>query len=228
MTIEDHLRIIAQRRDFYLFLSRIFDTEIDNQLLLQIKYITLPTACSNSELCRGYLLLEEYIKNIGDNAVTDLAADYAKVFLGAGMSDYSAAYPYESVYTSAKRIIMQEARDEVVSIYVSKGLQRSDSSDYPEDHIALEMKFMACLCQESGEAAEKGDTAKMRLGYGEQLEFLRKHLLNWAPRFCQEVEKFAETLLYRAAAIITSAFLKMDSSMLLGLIDSIDNPISVN
>ena len=46
--------------------------------------------------------------------MTELAIDYVRTFIGHGVNGYSAAYPYESVYTSERRLMMQEARAEVL------------------------------------------------------------------------------------------------------------------
>jgi len=54
--------------------------------------------------------------------LNDLAVDYARIFLGVGIAEGSAAYPYESVYTSKKRIIMQDTLDQVKAMYVAKGI----------------------------------------------------------------------------------------------------------
>ena len=42
----------------------------------------------------------DYLKRAWDDSVTELAIDYVSTFIGHGVNGYSAAYPYESVYTS--------------------------------------------------------------------------------------------------------------------------------
>ena len=62
-----------------------------------------------------------------------------RAFIGHGIDAYSAAYPFESVYTSPKRLMMQEARDEVLAVYRSEGL------DLSLIHIFSEFGTMAIL-----------------------------------------------------------------------------------
>ena len=69
------------------------------------------------DLVEGYKEIEEYLENINEDSINELAADYARTFLGAGLSNGSAAFPYESVYTSKDRIVMQDAWADVSEIY---------------------------------------------------------------------------------------------------------------
>jgi TorA maturation chaperone TorD len=66
-----------------------------------------------------------------------------RAFIGHGNNAYSAAYPYESVYTSEKRLMMQDARDEVLAIYRSCHLDKAASWKENEDHIAVETRIHA-------------------------------------------------------------------------------------
>ena len=56
-----------------------------------------------------------------DDSVTELAIDFVRTFIGHGVNAYSAAYPYESVYTSERRLMMQEARAEVLQTLRENG-----------------------------------------------------------------------------------------------------------
>ena len=58
-----------------------------------------------------------YLSQADGTVLTELAVDYVRAFIGSGNDGFSAAYPYESVYTSPKRLMMQDARDEVLVLY---------------------------------------------------------------------------------------------------------------
>ncbi len=77
-----------------------------------------------------------YLSNVWDGTLQELAVDYVRCFIGGGMDAFSAAYPYESVYTSPKRLMMQEARDEVLAIYRSQGFDKAEGWKESEDHVA--------------------------------------------------------------------------------------------
>ena len=144
---------------------------------------------------------------------TDLAVDYAKVFLAAGIPQGGAAFPYESVYTSPDGLVMQEARDEVVRLYRAKGLGVEGAVE-PEDHIAFEFEFLVRLCCEGREAAQAGDAKALEASIEEQRAFLATHVLNWVPRFCEDVVRYANTEFYRAIALMTAGFAAMDAEVL--------------
>lgn len=103
------------------------------------------------------LPVEERLAQAGAGVITELAVDYVRTFIGSGNNGYSAAYPFESVYTSPKRLLMQGARDEVLVIYRAAGLEKSESWGDGEDHVALELEFMEVLGSRALEALKSGD-----------------------------------------------------------------------
>jgi len=195
------MEIIKNRENLYRLLARLYKKEVDVNLIEAMQKMKFPKETSGEELSEGYKLLIESLENINSDSIDDLDVDYAKVFLGAGISEGTAAFPYESVYTSRKKSMMQEARDQVREIYLSKGLIKTDEEyNYVEDHIALEFEYMAYLC-------ENGNL-------DEQKNFLKTHLLNWIPKFCEDIEKHANTKFYKAIGKITKGYLKLDSIIL--------------
>lgn len=180
--------------------------------------IGFPSECGVEELDRGYRVLVDWLAHPGVDPLTDLAVDYARVFLGAGISEGIVAYPYESVYTSGERLIMQEARDRVVEAYRARGFDKLKTLEVPEDHIALELEFMARLSQGALEAGAAGDwTAATTLLHDQEL-FLEQHLLNWTGAFCADIRGCAATDFYRAVAWITDGFLEMERMIIEDLI----------
>lgn len=142
-----------------------------------------------------------------EQARVDAAADYAAMFLG--MSDNPVA-PYESVYTSELHLLMQEARDEVVSVYRAHGFARAKDFSLPEDHAGVELEFMARLCRMEAEALDACDALACAQARSAQQEFARDHLLNWMPRMCADVEHRARTGLYQGLARMTIQFLDLE------------------
>lgn len=191
------MKLTQTRADFYRFLSRLFQREVNQPLMDHLKGMRFPIESSEGELQAGYQQLQDFLAGFANLDLTELEADYAKVFLGAGISEGAAAFPYESVYTSQKKSMMQDARDQVMAIYEAKGLCIDQGKTaLMEDHAAIELEFMAGLCAE-------GDIE-------EQKEFLDKHLLNWMPKLCADMQKHARTDFYQAVAKIAAGYLKLD------------------
>lgn len=192
----------AGRGQMYALLSRLYRAEVDEALLGGLKAMSFPAA--EGELGEGYALLKHYLAGCGENAIEELAVDYATVFLAAGSADGSAAIPCESVYASPKRLYMQQAWEDVRKIYAAHGLGRDDGqTDLHEDHLALELEFMAWLI-ENGSIQEQAD-------------FLNSHLLNWVPAFAADIEKYARADFYKAVGRVTAAFLALEGEYLAAL-----------
>ncbi len=216
--INEYSSMLSNRELLYLFLGRIYRVEADQFLLDRMRLMTFPAACRDKALEEGYRMMADYIGALEADALTELAADYARVFLGAGLALPNAAYPYESVYTSQSKIFMQEARDQVAALYRAKGLCIEKMPGTPEDHLAFELEYMACLCCDARQAYLSGNQAELRESFAAQMVFLREHLLNWLPSFCADVGKYSETAFYRSAAKITVGFLRLDGENLEALI----------
>lgn len=213
-SMDDLIKLIEQRAATYGLLSRLFRVEIDQQLLDELHGMRFPASTGNADVDEGYLRLAKYLSNTWENSLTDLAVDYTRVFIGHGVDAYSAAYPFESVYTSEKRLLMQEARDEVLAIYRSAGLDKQDTWKEGEDHIALELEFEQIMATRTVEALRKGDEDEAVALLTTQKNFLEDHLAAWAPMMTSDMKRFAQTDFYRGLAYLTDGFLQTDQTFL--------------
>ena len=211
ITREELETLILNRSGTYAFLARLYRVEADQALLERISGMDLSTEVEDTEIGEGYALLDRFVSTTTESTLTELAVDYAKIFLG--VSRGSGAFPYESVYTSESRLFMQEARDEVLMAFREEGLDRSDDFKEPEDHVALEFEFMAYLCQRTLEALQKDDDREANGYLKKQKLFLDEHIMKWVPDFCRDVEQFAQTDFYKAAAKITHGYLNLEGAI---------------
>jgi putative dimethyl sulfoxide reductase chaperone len=220
-SLSEYSALLSNRENLYRFFARLYRNEVDADLFEHLSTMGFPSECEDSELAEGYQMLAEYLRKPGEDPLTDLAVDYAKVFLGVGIYESEAAYPYESVYTSKEHLIMQESRDQVLAIYRTQGLDRAESLEIPEDHIALELEFMAHLCKIAIDAIAAEKWAEVATSLKEQKNFLTQHLGNWTPEFCQDILKYATTDFYKAVSKITNGFLHMDQAIITNLLGDI-------
>jgi TorA maturation chaperone TorD len=209
----------------YSFLARIYRLEVDQDLLDKMVGMDLSTQIAVPEIGEGYRMLQQFLLyGIGETTLTDLAVDYARVFLGAGLGARQAAYPYESYYTSPLRLIMQDARDEVLGAYREEGLDRARDLKEPEDHVAFELEFMAYLSHKAATALKDGDTAAATASLRKQQVFLEQHLVRWVPTFCSDIERVARTSFYKAVAKITVGYLTLEQGLLRNLLAGAQEP----
>jgi len=137
----------------------------------------------------------------------ELAAEYNRVFLGMGPKPIA---PYESVYTGPERMLMQDARDEVLALYRLEGLKRASEAFIPEDHISMEFEYMAHICDVAARASAEGDAARTEEYIAKQRAFLHDHLLVWVFDLCDDMEKRVKTEFYKALCSITRQQLEND------------------
>jgi len=211
LTTSELLGILENRESSYAFLSRIYREEVSPTLLEQLVY--------EETEGEGEQVLKRFFKGLQHRdlckVTEDLAAEYAGLFLNAGKKSIA---PYESVYTSREKILMQAARDEVLLEYRQEGLDRIREFPEPEDHIALELEFMSILCRKTIESIEKGDSQTCLSYLKKQQQFIEKHLMTWIPDFSRDMERAAHSGFYLGIAKLTREYLHRDAVMIAQLI----------
>lgn len=207
--LDDAMR---HRMEMYALLARLYREEVDGDLLRMLQEGGV-TVSGDASLDEGLYLMRRYLASF-DASTLDLAKDYAKVFCGAASTNKTAAYPYESVFTSEKGLLMQEARDEVLAWYHRYGLGRSERYHECEDHVALEFEFFAFLIGKYLDASASGQAASAEQLLAAQRDFMQGHLVNWVPAFCRHVNLRAKTDFYRGLAQLTAAYVKRDFAAL--------------
>ncbi len=236
--------VMRQRASLYRFLSSIYTLEVDEKLLRRMKRMSFPEEPGDADLRDGYAMLEEYLAGVhfedekvaeednsanADSAlavraeksgniaekVTELEVEYARIFLAAGVAQGTAAFPYESVYTSKRHLVNQEACDDLTALYAAKGLKpREDMYRIPDDHAGLEFEYMARLCDAAKKACEADDEPAFDESMREQKSFFEHHLRRWVPLFGGDISKHAQTLFYEAVGRITRGFMVQETAFL--------------
>lgn len=210
----DLAELFEQRNAQYAFLARLFRKEVDEDLLERMTNMLFPLHLGDDAADGGHMLIATYLSNIWEGSLEELAVDYTRTFIGRGIDAYSAAYPFESAYTSAKRLLMQEARDEVLMIYKSFGYVKSDGFKDGEDHVAAEFEFMRMLGERTVAALNDDDLARAASLITSQRNFLHDHLTNWVPMMTMDMGAFANTKFYKGLGLLTEGFLRVDKAFL--------------
>ena len=142
---------------------------------------------------------------------TDLAAEYARIFLGMSRSPVA---PYESVYTSETGLLMQEARDGVLAHYRREGFAVDEAVNLPEDHIAFEFGFMAGLARKTAAALDAGNDDEAQRLLDVQAAFVADHLTPWVPALTDDVAARAKMGFYRGLASLARDFVAAEADVL--------------
>lgn len=199
------IELMESRKAIYTFLSTAYFEEMTLAFLEALR--NEPPALEGA--------LGEFTASLADADLaqvrTDLAAEYARLFLNMSRTPIP---PYESVYVSDLHILMQDARDDVLATYRSEGIVVVTEVNIPEDHLGLELDFMAKMCQKTAEALEADNEEEADRCLDVQAAFVEKHLCNWVPQLCLDVKSRTRQQFYRGVAELTEQFLVSEKELL--------------
>lgn len=120
----------------------------------------------------------------------DLVWEYRRQFVGPGRFP---APPWGSVYTDRECVIFGESTLALRAWMRRAGINRTTDERTPEDHIGLMLAMLAFLAQNRPELVD---------------EYLRDHLLTWAPHYLEVLEGATTHPFYRGLAQLTRASLE--------------------
>ncbi len=167
-------------------------------------FTEVPFGAGQKETQRGQELLHDWAQahagGLGEESLKDLKADYTRLFVGAGKV---LAPPWESVYFNEDRMIFQEQTLDVRNWYLRFGLELENIHKEPDDHIGLELTFIAYLAELGAKALESEDDEKVERLNDAKRQFLSRHLLLWGSTWCALVVKHAKTEFYRGLGTLT-------------------------
>ena len=92
---------------------------------------------------------------------------------------------------------------EVRRWYRRFGLEPENLNKEPDDHIALEMIFLAHLANLGVQALQTGNRDECARLLQAQHDFASEHLMKWAFEWCQQVIENANTDFYQGIAWLT-------------------------
>lgn len=129
-----------------------------------------------------------------ESEMENLLWEYTRLFIGPYKLPCP---PWESVYTSPKKLMMQDAAGQIRELYEQAGL-KINTDDVMPDHIGAELNFLTVLLQRTHSETNSKDT---HMNMTEKL--LNDHLLKWTPNFTTDMENAAETPFYKELARAT-------------------------
>ncbi len=136
---------------------------------------------------------------IPDAVFQSLQEEYARLFVGPGPV---VAPPWESVHFSQERLLFQDQTFQARDWYARFGLEAPNLHREPDDHIGLELHFVAQLARLGLQACQSEDQELQEL-LEAQRRFLAEHLLRWGPGWCARVEATSKSDLFRGLALLT-------------------------
>ena len=207
-TMNDLRSTILGESLLFGLLGKILYADLDktwlDTLIGEDVFSEVPFGAEQVEMQHGVELLQRWTnENRGGLEVPQFKAlqeDNLRMFIGLNKVP---APVWESVYFSEKRLMFQEQTLQIREWYARFGLQAERINKEPDDHIGLEMLFIAHLASLALQAIEQNDEPKLNEILQAQREFLSDHLLRWGPVWAKLVKQHAATDFYRGIAHLT-------------------------
>ncbi|MDF2627891.1 MAG: hypothetical protein K0R39_1722 [Symbiobacteriaceae bacterium] len=198
------------RQQVYTLLANLFLTHPQDPTLAALRdpdFVTdFPLGRGTPDVEAGLTKLAEALAHDGTTA-DSLKFEFYHLFGTLGPAD---APPWESVYLDREHVLLGEDTLKVRALYARFGLAASDPSRQPDDHLALQLQFLAALAARTAERLTAGDEPGARALLEGQRECLEDHLLRWTHQFTARAESASETGFYGALARLTLGLLRYD------------------
>jgi TorA maturation chaperone TorD len=211
--------LLAGRAGVYRILQNLLGNEPSEETLQQLENTATYDVLSLFATDEGEykqaldaLLVEIAVCCTGKAEVLErLSNGFTALFVGPGKVE---ADPWESFYLSRDNTLFQSITLEVRKAYVAQGLLPQAYPNVADDHVALELDFMARLAERLEDAFEKNDSHAAIEYLSASESFIRAHLINWIPAFAEVLEKARHSYFYREVGNLLAAFLPLDLQVL--------------
>ena len=178
-------------------LALIHDRELTAALLVELRSIDFPDNLAllpaGAVALDGWRAMKLVLASLPaqlDTAELDiLAADFASIYLTAAYG----VSPCESTWTDEDHLVCQDSMFQLREIYRTAGLAAVDWRRRPDDHLVLQLAYLAHAVRQAESTGNWQPIAS----------FMDEHLLYWLPDFCSCIAGRCATPFYAALAMLT-------------------------
>jgi len=191
----------SARVNIYALISRLLMNEVDEKLLELI--------INDENILSFFPNFQKWDKREGmsnkDLIEQYLNVDFTNLFL-------LHLIPYESFYRREDQQMETGGENPVQTLYNSFDfrVELDEARVMSADHIGVELEFMYKLCESETKAIADGEYEVAGEIAEIQYNFLKNHLLEWAPMYLLSVKSEAGTALYYDAADLALEFILSD------------------
>ena len=196
------------RVNLYALLSRILMQEVDEELLELV--------LKDENILSFFPTFEQWDKrkNISNKELIQryLNVDFTNLLL-------LHLIPYESFYTREDQMMETGGENPVLALYndFDFRVELDKARVMAADHIGVEMEFMYKLCEAELKALEEKDFHAASEIAKIEYDFLKEHLVEWAPMFLLNMKNEAGTAFYFDVADVALEFILSDFEYLSNL-----------
>lgn len=192
-------------------LAALHDRELTAETLAALREVGFPANLgllpAGEQSLEAWRLMAAALVETGAAGLDLLAADYAAIYLTGAYG----ASPCESVWLDDDHLACQAPMFELRKLYAEAGLAAMDWRKRPDDHLVLQLLYLAHALRRTAGADELRRLAAM----------LDEHLLRWLPDFAARIAARAETPFFAVLGRLTFAWCEQLRDL---LAESLDEP----
>lgn len=199
----DYAALAEDRSRFFWGLAEWFLAPPDAERLARLPDPdAIPQAPDADALDAAWHALAVAKPQAGSAAVEALGVEFTRLFSGM-QEGLGPPPPFESVWREDR--LVGESTVAVMEAYAKAGFADIDPTAGPQDHLGVELKFLAVLGLREAEAWRAHDAAGARRRQVQQGDFVEGHLSAWAPRWADAIGEHARAPIYSALAGLAKA-----------------------
>lgn len=208
-SIEEELEVQSARRYLYALGQLLLGSEPTAERLASLNAELLAEAleiCGLSDdegLASGLTALEEDVE--GARSL------YTRLFVGPVTP---AATPWESTYRSKSKALFRQETLDVRNAYRAQGFLPQSYPKVADDHIAIELGFMAALAERVVAGLQAGDGEAVDAAREASRSFRDEHLFRWVGAYADDLAAEAPGSAFVAAAQLMAALVQRDGELL--------------
>jgi TorA maturation chaperone TorD len=170
------------------------------------------TVKSVDELASLYELMTTFGEHVEDAAyIESLKTEYSRLFLVPGTSS---VHPWESPYIGKQSMLFQESTLDVRHRFLEYGYEAQMQGNFPDDHLSLMLDFLAHLSGRAFDAFGDNEDAALWQILISQEDFIKTHLLNWLPLFCEKLKEKDKSTIFLRSGEALRKFLELDAQFI--------------
>lgn len=182
------------------FVAILFDPHVYDEIALK--------DTPQQEACNAFEKATTAIKHFG---VEKAKEEYTRLMIGPGSLP---SPPWESAHTTGTRTLFGKQTLAVREFYRDNGFLPARYPAVADDHIALELGFLACMAEKAVAFFEQADGLRCSQALNVSASFLEQHILAWIESFYAELNLVEPDAFLTAWAYFTYLVLKRDGSLL--------------
>jgi DMSO reductase family type II enzyme chaperone len=207
---ELRIREPGARSFLYLFLARALDYPTPEAWDWLADSKTTRTLRSASEAVGLPGLANELIGRLESSSYENFRSSYVSSFGHASRGPFP---PNEIEYGELKAdpLFQPHRLADLAAFYRAFGLELCDECDERQDHIAMELEFMAVLAMKEAYAFETSpDGEELAVCRDAEKKFLREHLGRWSPAFARRLGRAWDGEVLGVLAELLRRFVELD------------------